>query len=279
MPDERARCATGDTIEPSVSVPIAAAQRFAATAARRAGARAGGSAVERVRIAALPAAPAPAARRMRRAEVRPLAEIRLAEDHRAGLAQPLDEKASRGGTRAGQRERARGRLHPVGGPDVVLDQDRDAVQRAAHPSVLALGVQSLGDRERVRVQLDHRAQLLVHLGDARAIGLHHGARRHHSAAHRLLQLRDRLLLHRTTHVANPRNSLGSLRSRSGIRVLVQPRATGSPPRAHQRASGKRRRHEAAAADRLRFVVRHGMRVGKKARAEERGASPLHCQVE
>ena len=52
-----------------------------------AGARAGRVAIERVRILRLPAAPAPAARRMRRAEVRPLAQVGLAEDDRARLAQ------------------------------------------------------------------------------------------------------------------------------------------------------------------------------------------------
>ena len=49
----------------------------------RAGARAARVAVERIRVAALPAAPAPAARRVRRAEVGPLAHVRLAEQDRA----------------------------------------------------------------------------------------------------------------------------------------------------------------------------------------------------
>ena len=97
------------------------------------GARSGRVAVERVRIPRLPAASAPAARRMRRAEVRPLAEIRLAEDDRAGLrAAASATNASRGGDRVRP-----ARASPavviivIGGGDVVLDQDRDAVQRAA----------------------------------------------------------------------------------------------------------------------------------------------------
>ena len=40
----------------------------------------------------LPAAPAPAARRLRRAEVRPLAQVGLAEDHGTGGAQALDDE-------------------------------------------------------------------------------------------------------------------------------------------------------------------------------------------
>ena len=82
----------GQTIEPSVSVPMAAAQRLAATATRRSGAGPARVAVEHVRIAREAAAAAPAARRSRRAEVGPFAEIRLAEDDRAGRAQPRHEE-------------------------------------------------------------------------------------------------------------------------------------------------------------------------------------------
>ena len=53
----------------------------------RAGARAAGVAIERVRVVGQAAAARPAAGREERAEVRPLREVRLAEDHRAARAQ------------------------------------------------------------------------------------------------------------------------------------------------------------------------------------------------
>ena len=59
--------------------------------------------------------------------------------------------ASRGGVEPVERQRAGGGRHPVGGVDVVLDEDRDAVQRPAQPAGLALAVERLRDRERVGV--------------------------------------------------------------------------------------------------------------------------------
>jgi hypothetical protein len=45
-------------------------------------------------------------------------------------------------------------LHPVAGVEVVLDEDRDAVQRAAQLAVLPLGVQGLRHGQSIRVRLD-----------------------------------------------------------------------------------------------------------------------------
>ena len=56
---------------------------------------------------------APAARRLRRAEVRPLAQVRLAENHGARLAQPRDDERVLRARRAVERERPGGRRHPV----------------------------------------------------------------------------------------------------------------------------------------------------------------------
>ena len=124
----------GETIEPSVSVPTAAAREVRGDRRAGARARAGRVAIERVRILRLPAAAAPAAGRVRRAEVRPLAQVRLAEDDRARLAQARDDERVLRRLDAGERERAGGRHHAIGGGDVVLDQDRDAVQRPARPA-------------------------------------------------------------------------------------------------------------------------------------------------
>src|SRR5579863_1170301 len=75
----------GHVTEPSVSVPTAAAQRFAAAAApdpelEPHGLRSSAYGLRE------PAAPAPAASGMARSKVRPFAEIGLAEKHRARLA-------------------------------------------------------------------------------------------------------------------------------------------------------------------------------------------------
>ena len=82
----------GDTIDPSVSVPIASRgqpgrdrHRRARTRARRVPALAPG-------VHGLAAERAPAAAGAGRAEVRPLGEVRLAEDHRTRLAQPGDQE-------------------------------------------------------------------------------------------------------------------------------------------------------------------------------------------
>ena len=84
--------AAGQMMLPSVSVPTPTAARLAAIADAGAGARSAGIAIEHVGVLRLPAARAPAGRRPRRAEVGPLAQVGLAEDDRAGLAQPRDDE-------------------------------------------------------------------------------------------------------------------------------------------------------------------------------------------
>ena len=72
----------GQTSEPSVSVPSrrgGEAGRHRRAAAR---ARAAGAAVQHIGVRHQPADPRPAADRMRRADVRPFAQIRLAQDDR-----------------------------------------------------------------------------------------------------------------------------------------------------------------------------------------------------
>ncbi len=168
----------GEMMDPDVSVPIAAAQ----VARRRPhpGARAGARrlAVVRIGVVGLAAAPAPAAGGAGRAEVGPLAEVGLAEDDGAGLAQlPGDERVPRR-LRAEQRERARRGFHLVGGGDVVLDEDRDAVQRPAHPSGVALLIHLVGDRAGVGVHLEHVIEVwpaLVKIVNALGVLVHQAA--------------------------------------------------------------------------------------------------------
>ena len=102
------------------------------------------------------------------AEVRPLAEVGLAEDHRAGLAQPGDVEGVGARAMGGQCKRAGGidHRHRV---DVVLEQDREAVQRAAQLAGAAFGVQRVGFLQRRGIGFDHRVEPragIVDRGDA-----------------------------------------------------------------------------------------------------------------
>ena len=93
-----------------------------------------------------------------RSESWPLGEIGLAQNHRACLAQFLRHKRipRRDGTL--KRERPSRRHHLVGGVNVILKQNRNAVQRAARARGLALGVERVRNRQRVGIQLDDRVE-------------------------------------------------------------------------------------------------------------------------
>ena len=143
----------GETMEPSVSVPTPAAQRLAATAAPVPELEPEGTRVECVGIAGLAAASAPSADRMAGAEVRPLAEIGLAEDDRARGAEAGNEfGVFRSGGSEGE---GAGRGHHfVASVDVVLDEDGDAVEGAAGTFLFALAIEVGGDGGGVGVQFD-----------------------------------------------------------------------------------------------------------------------------
>ena len=107
--------------------------------------------------------------------------------------------ASRGRLRAEQGQRAGRRLHVVGGVDVVLDQDRDAVERPARAFLRALPVELAGDGQGVGIHLDDGVEtrsapvdLLDPLEVERDEAL--GGRR--SRRHHLLEPGDRRLLER-----------------------------------------------------------------------------------
>jgi hypothetical protein len=78
---------------------------------------------------------------MGRAHVRPFGQIGLAEDDGAGRAQPFGDEGIAAGAHAVQRQRTGAGAHLVGGGDVVLQQDRDPVQRAAQLAGLAFAVE------------------------------------------------------------------------------------------------------------------------------------------
>ena len=92
---------------------------------------------------------------------------------------------------------------------VVLDEDRNAVQRSARAPRRALGVERVGRLARARIDGDDRVQrrpLLVVGVDARQIEVDELPRRHLSRLHRALQLLDRLL----RHVERPRPGSGGM---------------------------------------------------------------------
>ena len=101
------------------------------------------------------------------AEVGPLGGVGLAEDDGAGAAEACHHAGVAPDDGAEQREGAGRGVEPVARGDVVLEQDRDAVQAdgAAAAGDRALGVGARRLRERVRVHLDDGVQQRVEAGD------------------------------------------------------------------------------------------------------------------
>ena len=87
---------------------------------------------------------------MGRADVGPFAEVGLAENHRASLAQAGDQRGVAVGDIGGQCEAARGRGQGAGDLDIVLDQDRHSGERTAQ----AAGVDSARLVDRGGVERD-----------------------------------------------------------------------------------------------------------------------------
>ncbi len=112
-----------------------------------------------IRVDRLPAARAESALSGAAHEVGPLGQVGLAEDHRAGVAKPLDdERVPRDGV-VRQRERAGRGPHLVVGGDDVLEDNRDAVQRTPVIAPLEFFIEVVRDRPGVGVGLDHRPQV------------------------------------------------------------------------------------------------------------------------
>ena len=153
---------------------------------RRPRGRAGGIEREVIRAAREAPAAAPAVDRAETAEISPLTQVGLAEDDRTRLPETVDDHRIVGNVRAHQRERPRGGLHGVVRGDVVLEQHRNAVQRPAHAATAPFRVTLAGDRDGVRVRLDHRAQHGIQFGDPVQVELRDLRRAHARARHGLL---------------------------------------------------------------------------------------------
>ncbi len=91
---------------------------------------------------------------MRRAAVGPFGEICFTEDDRAGGAKSLGDGGIFRRSEAEHGEGAGGGGHFVGGAEVVLDEDGDAVERAAEAFGRLFGVKSGGDGEGVGIEFD-----------------------------------------------------------------------------------------------------------------------------
>lgn len=142
----------GQTSEPSVSVP-GNLREPRGDPGRRAGGRAAGASVRRMRIPRLAADRGPPGDGSGGPVVPPLREVGLAEDHGPGGPQPPHQFRVPGRASAGKSAGARGGRH-VGRVDVVLEQHRDTVQRPPQISRLqaAVGRRRLRDRGRLQRQ-------------------------------------------------------------------------------------------------------------------------------
>jgi hypothetical protein len=117
---------------------------------------------------------------------------------------------------ADERERARGRLHPVGRRDVVLYQDRDAVEWPAIVAAAELVLQPLRVRVDVRVDLEHRSELgprAIERLDPAEVRLHEPSDRDLADPELRPELFDRRLVELEAVVHGPRRYPPSTRSR------------------------------------------------------------------
>ena len=193
----------GDSSEPEVSVPMAAAASPAATATAEPALDPPGEtrgmpfSVERGRIgiADLAAERGIAGRHVDREDVRELGEVGLAENDRAGIAQALRHRCVAHGLGIGERQRAGGGVLGIAGGDVVLQEDRDAFERP--PLCRLCGVEPFRDGERLRIEFAHRiearAGAIIGL-DPRGIGTHEIGGRGLAGGERVLQFADARVL-------------------------------------------------------------------------------------
>ena len=129
-------------------------------------------AIEDMGVGGQPADRTPPARRVGAAEVGPLRQVRLADDHRAGRPEPLDQPCVVRRTAAQQRPGSRGgrQRSSCRHIDVVLEQDRDTFQRAARPLEMTAQVTAGCLQERQWVHGEDGVQLVVDLTDAGEVG-------------------------------------------------------------------------------------------------------------
>jgi len=150
---------------------------------------------ERKRIFDLAAERRIARRHIDRQDIGELGEVRFAEDHRAGLAQELRHRRVAIGVGVRKRQRAGGGVLGVAGCDIVLEENRDSLQRP--PRAGFAGVDRCRNCRRIRVHLAHRVEARAGaiIGfDPRHVGAHQIGRRGAAGGKRALQIVDRRVL-------------------------------------------------------------------------------------
>ena len=213
--------------------------RHADTGAR---ARSAGVPVEHIRVSALTAASTPTARGTGRAKICPLAQIRLAKEHCPRRSQPGGDAGILRRHPAAQGQRAGGSRHPIGGVDVVLQQNRHSVHRATRPLRTTLAVELVGDREGIRVGFEQCAQRRppqIVLLDPSQIGLGDRTGSPRAGRHPLLQRGDGGLF----QVQGEFVRHGS--RRRSRRLLWRTGPTGDRAGHHQRTADRRRAKKVA----------------------------------
>ena len=184
----------GAVIDPSVSDPTAAAQRLAAAAIAGPELDPGRGVVEHVRVMRNTAARRPAVEidvveREEPAEVCPLAQVGLAENHRAGRAQLCHQRRIGGHAAADERQRTGRRLHLIVGRDVVFEENRDAVQWTTQAAA-ALRVEPRRGRFGIRVRFNDGVQQRIQIRDALEITARELLTCERTGDHHRLKLRD-----------------------------------------------------------------------------------------
>ena len=179
---------------------------------------AAGVTVQHVGVLGLPAPAAPAAAGPCGPEIGPLAEVGLAQQHRACLAQPGHDERIAGSAVAFQRQRARRGHHLIPRINIVFDQHRYAVQRPADLAGLPLRIHLRRDGQRIGIHFDHgveRGTVLVDGLDAVQIFLRELSGTEFAAGHLLLQLIHRGLIEIEFHGIGKIRRPGEGRSRNG----------------------------------------------------------------
>jgi hypothetical protein len=133
-------------------------------------------------------------RRRARDPVRELGHSRFRDDDRTGVPQVLSHRCLIRRNQSGESQGTTGCRH-VGRVDVVLQSDRDAVQRSANPSLRSLAIERFRFLQSLRIDDHHRVELVFVRGDAREMQERELSRCHAALSHRALHLGDGRLAH------------------------------------------------------------------------------------
>src|SRR5689334_18715410 len=95
---------------------------------------------------------------MRGPEIRPLTHVRFTEQDCTGVAEFFRNESVVQCDRSLESERSRRRCHAIGGIDVVLEKNRNSVQRTARSSRGALTIERIRNRKRIRIYFQNVMQ-------------------------------------------------------------------------------------------------------------------------